>query len=65
MILDIPASRKKGDAIAAFFCDRMNEASDARFTYDWNNGFCRVILTGAADSTAAIMKAYYETTFPD
>ena len=65
MILDIPASRKKGDAISAFFCDRMSEASDVRFTYDWNNGLFRVILTGAADSTAAIMKAYYDTTFPD
>ncbi len=65
VILDIPASPLKGSMISTFFCDRMNDAVDARFSYGWDNGVCRVILTGAADSVAAIMKAYYEKTFDD
>ena len=65
VILDIPASRKKGDHISAFFCDRMNEATDARFHYGWENGLSRVILSGAADSVAEIMKAYFGTSFGD
>ena len=59
VILDIPVSVKKGNEISAFFCSRMNETTDANFAYGWDNGFCRVILSGAADSVAEIMKAYY------
>ena len=58
VILDVPASRKKGDRISAFFCDRMREAADVSFHYGWDNGLCRVILSGAAASVAAIMAAY-------
>lgn len=58
-ILDIAASRKKGDRISAFFCERMNDASDVTFNYVWDNGLCRVILSGKAASVADIMKAYY------
>ena len=65
VILDIPASVKKGNDISAFFCDRMNEAEDAVFNYGWDNGICRVILSGAADSVADIMKAYYGMRFDD
>ncbi len=63
VILDVPASRKKGDEISSFFCDRMSEASDVRFTYGWDNGLCRVILAGAAGSVEAIVKAYYDMAF--
>ena len=65
VILDIPASRKEGDKISAFFCDRMRDASDACFHYGWDNGLCRVILSGAADSVASIMHAYSITDFND
>ncbi len=65
MILDIPASVKKGNEISAFFCDRMNDAEDVRFNYGWDHGHCRVILSGAAGSVAEIMKAYYSADFPD
>ncbi len=58
VILDIPASRKEGDRISAFFCERMRDASDAVFNYGWDSGLCRVILSGAADAVAGIMKAY-------
>ena len=65
MILDIPASVKKGNEISAFFCDKMNDAKDLVFNYGWDNGICRVILSGAADSVANIMKAYYVMNFND
>lgn len=65
MIMDLPASVKKGKEISAFFCDKMNDASDVSFNYGWDNGICRVILAGAADSVADIMEAYYEANFVD
>ena len=65
MILDIPASVKKGNEISAFFCDKMNDATDLVFNYGWDNGICRVILSGAADSVANIMKEYYAAKFND
>ena len=65
IILDIPASVKKGNEISAFFCDRINDVSDVVFNYGWDNGICRVILSGAADSVSYIMKSYYVTEFND
>ncbi len=65
MILDIPASREKGNKISAFFCDRMEHASDTLFNYGWDSGFCRVILSGAADSVGDILKAYYAAEFSE
>ena len=65
MILDIPASVKKGNEISAFFCDKMNDVEDVVFNYGWDNGICRVILSGASDSVANVIKAYYVTKFND
>ena len=65
IILDVPASRKEGDKISAFFCGKMRDAVDVRFHYGWDNGLCRVILSGAADSVANIMHAYTVTNFDD
>ena len=65
VILDIPASRKKGSEISDFFCDKMNDAANVRFNYGWENGFCRVILAGTANAVKNIMKAYYLTEFSD
>lgn len=65
VILDLPASGKQGREISAFFCDRMKTTSDTVFTYDWNNGFCRVILSGAAEQIAEILSAYYSTSFEE
>ena len=64
-ILDIPASIKKGNDISAFFCDKISDVVDVLYHYGWDNGVCRVILSGAADSVAEIMKAYYTAEFPD
>ena len=61
VILDIPASLEKGNAISAFFCERMSEASDTVFTYEWDKTQCRVILSGAAEQVAGILKAYNES----
>ena len=65
IILDIPASRKKGDRISAFFCDKMRDAVDVTFNYGWDNGLCRVFLSGSAESVAIIMSAYSVTIFDD
>ncbi len=65
VILDIPASAKKGAAISAFFCGKMNDAVDVSFNYGRDNGVCRVILAGAADSVSDIMKAYCAAEFSD
>ena len=65
VILDIPASRKEGDKISAFFCDRMRDAADVCFNYGWDNGLCRVILSGVADPVANIMEAYGTANFND
>ena len=65
VVLDIPASLKKGSAISAFFCDMVTDRTDVQFSYGWDKSFCRVILTGAAEPMAEIMKAYYETRFED
>ena len=65
VILDIPGSVKKGNELSAFFCNRMNDASDTVFTFDWAGGMSRVILSGAADQVAELLKAYYAMTFSD
>ena len=65
VILDIPASIKRANEISAFFCDQMNEAEDTVFTFDRDKGTCRVILSGAEDQVARIMKAYYGMPFSD
>ena len=58
VILDLPASMQTGNRISAFFCEQMNNVSDTVFTFDWDNGFCRVILSGAEDQVRQIMEAY-------
>ena len=63
VILDIPATLKEGNAISAFFCDKMNDASDVVFTFDWDKGFCRVILSGDAEQVSALVRAYNERDF--
>ena len=65
VILDLPASLTKANAISAFFCEKVDEAEDARFTFDFAGGYCRVILTGAAEPVAEIVKAYYARAFCD
>jgi len=65
VILDIPASVKKGEKISEFFCNKMEDVKDVIFRYDWNNGICRIILSGAAGPVAEIMKVYSVTVFND
>lgn len=64
-ILDIPATLKQANAISAFFCDKMNDACDVVFTFDWDKGFCRVILSGDAEQVAALNRAFREKRFAD
>lgn len=59
-ILDVPADLKEGRAISTFFCDKMNDASDVVFTFDWDKGVCRVILAGDAEQVAGLVRAFNE-----
>ncbi|MBR0137375.1 MAG: helix-turn-helix domain-containing protein [Erysipelotrichaceae bacterium] len=59
VILDIPANMEKNSEISAFFCDQMTKVKDTLFNLAWNDGQTRVILSGAQDQVAQIMKAYY------
>ena len=59
VILDIPVSMKEGKTLSEFFCKQMETALDTVFTFDWNNGSARVILSGAEESVATIMEAYH------
>lgn len=58
VILDIPASMKESKALSEFFCKQMETVTDVLFTFDWNNGSARVILSGAEEAVAGIMAAY-------
>ena len=58
VILDLPASLSVGRAISDLFCEQMCKAADVVFKFDLDNGVCRVILSGAEDQVASIMKAY-------
>ena len=59
VILDIPVSMKESKTLSEFFCKQMETALDTVFTFDWNNGSARVILSGAEESVATIMEAYH------
>ena len=65
VILDIPATLKKGNEISAFFCRQMNEAADMEFSFDMDGGVARVILSGAGDQVAKIMKAFDDPAFDE
>ena len=59
VILDIPVSMKESKTLSEFFCKQMETALGTVFTFDWNNGSARVILSGAEESVATIMEAYH------
>ena len=59
VILDIPVSLKKGNEISAFFCEQLNNVENVRFSYEFEKGSCRVILSGAAGAVERILKEYY------
>ena len=59
VILDIPVSLKESKTLSEFFCRQMETVSDAVFTFDWNNGSARIIISGAEESVAKMMEAYH------
>ena len=61
-VLDLPASLSEAERISAFFCEQMKTVRDAQFRFSWEQGFCRVILSGSAEAVAALTQAY-ETEF--
>lgn len=62
VILDFAVSDEEGEAISAFFCERINrDGADITFSYGRERGVSRVILSGGEDSVAELVKAYYES----
>ena len=59
LMLDMPASLKESKALSELFCKQMESVSAAVFTFDWNAGNARIILSGAEESVASIMAAYH------
>ncbi|MBR5048719.1 MAG: hypothetical protein IKX74_03650 [Erysipelotrichaceae bacterium] len=59
VILDIPASMEENRELSDFFCRQMEKVCDTQFKLDWDNGHCRVILSGAEEQIAQIMQEYY------
>ena len=45
-VLDIPATLGRANRISAFFCDKMNDASDVVFTFDYAHGKYSVSING-------------------
>lgn len=60
VILDIPTTLSKANAVSAFFCEQMQQAEDLNFSFGFDHGIARVILTGAEAQVAKIMRAYKE-----
>lgn len=58
VILDIPAGFVQSQKISDFFCKEMEKVTDTVFSFDWNNGICRVILCGPEEQIAVIMREY-------
>lgn len=59
VILDLPVSAEEGAEVSAFFCKRMQDAHDAFFSYHRDRGLSRVILSGAEEQVAEILRDYY------
>ena len=61
VILDFAVSDEEGKEISSFFCDHINRrGTDISFGCWRERGLSRVILSGAEDSVADAVRAYYE-----
>ena len=58
VILDIPCSTIEGNKISTFFCNQMSEAYNVEFSYDWDKGVARIILTGEENQVLKIISEY-------
>ena len=59
VVLDLRADLAEANEVSAFFCKEMEKVSGARFTFNFEHGNARVILTGPEDAVQSIMAAYY------
>lgn len=60
-ILDFPVSQEEALEISDFFCRETcrENVGNMKFSFDYNNGFARVILKGTEDFVSEVMKKYY------
>ncbi len=60
LVLDCPVDAGEARAISDFFCKAITDGGrDIEFRFTYERGLARVILAGAEDQVADIMRAYY------
>ncbi len=59
VVLDVPGTAAEANALSAFFCECMNHAEDTVFTFDYDHGSARIILSGRGDQIGVILSSYY------
>ena len=60
-LLDLPASPDEARRISEYFCKAVCDIGhDVEFRFDYEHGLARVILCGAEECVAELMRRYYE-----
>lgn len=59
VVLDLNADLKEADSVSRFFCGAANQMENIRFSFHYENGNARVILTGPEDCIQSILVSYY------
>ncbi len=60
VLLNVPCDAQEGKRISGFFCERMNEAEDLKFSFRYSNGMARISLSGDSLQAGKIMEAYWK-----
>ncbi|MCR4633648.1 MAG: MerR family transcriptional regulator [Erysipelotrichaceae bacterium] len=58
VVLDVPAGLVEGNKISALFCKEMEAAQDVVFNYIYEEGACRIILSGKEEEVMRLLEAY-------
>lgn len=59
-VLDLVVDLAESNRVSAFFCEAVNAAEGVHFSYTFDKGHARVILTGPEKDVQSILAAYYE-----
>jgi hypothetical protein len=61
VVLDLRVGLIEANEVSAFFCKEVNKTNGAvHFSFNFQNGNARVILTGPEDAVQSMMAAYYK-----
>ena len=60
VVLDLRVGLTEANEVSAFFCEEVNKINGAvHFSFHFEHGNARVILTGPEDAVQSMMTAYY------